>query len=448
MNNRNYYKEMLTIGLPITLQSIFQASYSIIDQLMVGQLGTVSIAGGGLGGKFSSLFTVTIGAVATVASILISQYRGSNDENGINLSFFTNLYIGIIVTLIFAIPSFFAPQKIMQLYTNDVQTYTIAAEYLKIISVSFIPMIFTIMAASFLRSVELSKYPLYCSIISMILNIIGNYILIFGKLGFSPMGLNGAAIATLISRTIECILLMICLKKGTDALKIKLTFKVAIKKDFLAKIFIIIFPILINEFLWSVGENVYAFIYGRIGTEALAAMTLTNPIQGMFTGVFSGASAAAVVMIGNRLGKDSYEESYYVSKLLIKVGFIGSVLIGIGLAAASGIYVKLFNIEPQVSEITKCILYVFSIMLFVKVLNMILGGGILRSGGNTKLTLIIDIIGTWGFGVPLGLISAFVFKLPIYWVYLILSMEECIRLIISVFLFKKKIWMNNLTKEV
>lgn len=446
MDNRNFYKEMLTIGLPITLQSIFQASYSVIDQLMVGQLGTVSIAGAGLGGKFSSLFIVTIGAVATVASILISQYGGNNDENGINLTFFTNLYIGMIVSIIFAIPSFFAPQKIMHLYTTDVQTYTIAAEYLKIISVSFVPMIFTIIAASFLRSVELSKYPLYCSIISMIVNIIGNYILIFGKLGVSPMGLNGAAIATLISRTIECILLGIFLKKGTQALKMKLTFKIAIKKDFLAKIFIILLPILANEFLWSVGENIYAFIYGRIGTEALAAMTLTNPIQGMFTGVFSGVSAAAVVMIGNRLGKDSYEESYYVSKLLIKVGFIGAVLTGIILAAASGIYVKLFNIEPQVSEITKYILYVFSIMLFVKVLNMILGGGILRSGGNTKLTLVIDLIGTWVFGVPLGLFSAFVLKLPIHWVYLILSMEEGVRLIISLISFKKKVWMNNLTK--
>ena len=174
-------------------------------------------------------------------------------------------------------------------------------------------------------------------------------------------------------------------------------------------------------------------------------MTLTNPIQGMFVGMFSGVSSAAVVMIGNRLGKDDYDEAYDISKFLMKVGFFGSIVIGIILAVLSVFYVNMFKVENEVKTYTVFILYVFSIMLFVKVLNMILGGGVLRSGGDTKITLIIDFIGTWLFGVPLGLICAFVFKLPIYWVYFILSLEEVVRLLISLKIFKDKKWMNNIT---
>ena len=211
------------------------------------------------------------------------------------------------------------------------------------------------------------------------------------------------------------------------------------------KIALIVFPILFNEFSWSVGENIYAAIYGRIGTQAVAAMTLTNPLQGMFIGMFSGVSAAATVMVGKRLGRDEKEEAYAIGKYLAKVSAAGACLASVLLIIISDCYISLFRIEAQVAETTKRILFVLALLLIVKILNMVIAGGILRSGGKTQYTLYIDLIGTWVFGVPFGLLAAFVWKLPIESVYFLLSMEEVVRLFITFAVFKRKIWMNNVT---
>lgn len=438
-------KELFTIALPITVQCIFQSSYNFVDQLMVGQLGTVSIAGSGLSSKFCSLCSVTVSAVAAVAAIMIAQYYGSGKKKGVNTSFFTNLYLALIVALLFMVPSFCFPEQIMGLYTTDEAACAAAAEYLKIIAVSFLPMTITLVCSALFRTIDESKIPLYASILSMLLNIIGNYFLIFG-IGFFPkLGLRGAALSTLFSRIVESLFLVVLLVKKNKEKELLLHPKVQCTQEDLKKIFIMVLPILANEFLWSLGENIYAVIYGRLGTSQVAAMTLTNPLQGLFVGLFSGVSSAAVVMIGARLGRDEQEEAYMVSKILMKIGFFGSLLLGGILSLAAPFYVCLFNVEPEVKQITVYILYAFSAVLFAKVCNMILGGGIIRSGGKTNIILLIDIIGTWVFGIPLGLLSAFVFHLPIYWVYFVLSLEEVIRLLISLVVFKKRIWMNNLT---
>ena len=446
MKNRTYYKEMIVIGLPITIQSIFQASYSLVDQIMVGSLGTISIAASGLGAKFSSLVTVTLTAVATVASILIAQYYGSEDKEGINKSFFSCLYIAIVVMISFTVPAVIVPYKIMNLYTTDSETILEAGKYLRIIAVSFLPMSLTLVFSSLLRSIELSKYPMYASIMSMSANIVFNYMFIFGKMGMPKLGLMGAGIGTLLARILEALVLFIVIIKMRKQSKLCLSVIRCRDSTFYRKIKQMMIPILVNEFSWSVGENIYAAIYGRLGTRALAAVTLTGPLQAMFIGMFSGLSSAAVVMIGKRLGRDEDDEAYHISKLLIKVGIIASIVISILLTCIAGFYVQFFNIEPEVATLTRYLIYALSIVLFAKVSNMIVAGGVIRSGGNTKITLWIDLIGTWIFGVPLGLFSAYVLKLPVYAVYFILSQEEVVRLIIGIYVFRKRKWMQKIAK--
>lgn len=444
---KSYMKEIIAIGLPVTLQSIFQASYSLVDQLMVGTLGTVSIAGSGLGGKFSSLVSFTIGAVAAVASVMVAQYHGNRDDEGINKSFFCCSLIAGIVALLFAIPGFFCPKVIMGIYSKEADVVIVAADYLRIIAVSYLPMTATLMLSALFRSVEKSKYPMYVSVFAVLANIFFNWLLIFGNLGLKRMGIIGAAYGTLISRMLEALALLVILlwqkkKKYMSVAVMGLT-----DLSFYKKISIIVFPILLNEFSWSVGENIYAAIYGRLGKDALAAMTLTNPLQGMFIGMFSGLSSAAVVMVGKRLGQNDKEEALSISKYLIKAGFGGSVIIAAVIVALAPFYVRLYNVEPQVREQAIYILYALAAVIFAKILNMIIGGGIIRSGGNTGITMVIDMIGTWVFGVPLGLLTAFVFHLPIYWVYFILSLEEVVRLIIEFVVLYKKKWMQNVTES-
>ena len=203
-------------------------------------------------------------------------------------------------------------------------------------------------------------------------------------------------------------------------------------------------PILITEFFWSLGENVYASVYGHMGTAACAAMTLTNPIQGLMIGALSGLAQAAGILIGKSLGKEEYDEAYQNAKKLTYYGFVGSLCLSILLILLRKFYVDIYAVEDSVKLLAGKVLVAFAFISPVKVLNMILGGGIIRSGGKTKLVMWIDMIGTWVFGVPLGLLTAFVFGLPIYWVYFILSLEEVIRLLIAVVVFRTKTWMQSL----
>ena len=188
----------------------------------------------------------------------------------------------------------------------------------------------------------------------------------------------------------------------------------------------------------------YAVIYGHLGTKDCAAMTLINPIQGLMIGALCGLSQAAGVIIGKLLGNKEYDEAYKASLKLIKYGFIGSVCLSIVIVLTSGFYVEIYQVEEEVKILTRQILFAYACVAPFKVLNMIAGGGIIRSGGKTKYVMVIDMIGTWGFGVPLGLLSAFVFQLSIPWVYFILSLEECVRFGISVVVLKRKRWMNSL----
>ena len=189
----------------------------------------------------------------------------------------------------------------------------------------------------------------------------------------------------------------------------------------------------------------YSIVYGRMGTSEVASITLTYPIQSLSIGLFAGVSSAAGIMIGNKLGLGENGLAFKYSKKFIKMGIIGSAVFGVLLVACSNLYISVFNISTDVRECTFKLLVMFSIVLWIKVSNMIIGGGILRSGGKTKYTLYLDIIGTWGIGVPMGFISAFVFKLPIHWVYLIISGEEVVRFIIGIKMMNSRKWMDDLT---
>ena len=203
-------------------------------------------------------------------------------------------------------------------------------------------------------------------------------------------------------------------------------------------------PLFVCEASWSLGENVYAAIYGRMGTEQSAAMTLTAPIQGLAIGALCGLSQAAGVIVGKRLGGEDYDGAYRAAKRLMVYGAVGASVLCAVVLLTSGAYVEIYQVSRTVKRLTRQILFVYAMAAPFKVLNMILGGGILRSGGRTAYVMGIDMLGTWGFGVPLGLLGAFVWRLPIASVYLLLSLEECIRFAISMAVFRRKRWMRRL----
>ena len=442
--NKTFIRTVCNIAIPVMLQCMLQSSFSMIDQIMIGQLGSVNIAAIGLAGKFFSIFSVTVAAIATVAGIMISQYIGKEEKKEVDKSFSVNMIASLLLAVIFMALCIFIPENIMRIYTKEAEICTVAASYLKILAITFIPVAGATLVSTMLRCMEKASLPLYASIVAAIVNTVLNYVMIFGKFGCPAMGVEGAAIATVISQLVNLFIMLIALVRLYKKEERNFAFSIKLGKAGYQQYFVMLIPILITEFFWSLGENVYASVYGHMGTAACAAMTLTNPIQGLMIGALSGLAQAAGILIGKSLGKEEYDEAYQNAKKLTYYGFVGSLCLSILLILLRKFYVDIYAVEDSVKLLAGKVLVAFAFISPVKVLNMILSGGIIRSGGKTKLVMWIDMIGTWGFGVPLALVTAFVLGMPIYWVYFILSLEEVIRLLIAVVVFRTKTWMQSL----
>lgn len=443
-NMGDFRKEFIGIALPVALQSLLQSSFSVVDQIMVGQLGENSIAGIGLAGKFSSLYSVLLSAIAAVAGIMLAQYVGKKDKLEVARSFYLNLFLSLGLAVLFTAICVFVPKPVMGMYTTDTATRDCASVYLMIIAAGYIVRAGSILLSTLLRCMGCAKIPLYATLFNTVFDTVFSYVLIFGKFGFPKMDVAGAALATVIAQIIEFAIILILFLKNYRKEHWHLPFTVKMTKERWKVFGGILAPILVCEFFWSLGENVYASIYGHIGTDSCAAMTLIAPMVTLFMGLMGGVAQAAGILCGKTLGAKQYEQAYDNAKKMIWYGVVGSLVLSILLMTFGRYYVGIFKVSESVRNNAYYLVLVFALIAPVKVQNMILGGGIIRSGGKTKYVMVIDLIGTWGIGVPIGLIAAFVFDLPIVPVYFLLSLEEVIRMLISLQVFRKKKWMMNI----
>ena len=435
---------VIKIAVPVALQCMLQASFSIVDQVMVGTIGSVSVAAVGFASKLSSLYGVVIGAVVSVAGILMAQYLGADDAQEADRSFSWNLLIAMLIAALFTAVCLAFPTPLMRLYSKDDATVLVASSYLRIVCIGFLGYAANLLIATRMRCYEHATLPLLFSIAANILNTLLNALLIFGKLGFPAMGANGAAIASVVSQLFNTLLLVIGMLVTDRKRNARFVFSLSLRKLNLRTYGSIFLPVLVIEFMWSLSENVYASIYGHIGTLESAAMTLTYPIQGLMIGAMSGLAQAAGILIGKELGSKAYDSAYRKAKKLMCYGLAGSVILSAALVLLMRFYVEVYQVEPYVKQTAMQLLTVFALVSPVKVLNMILGGGIVKSGGKTRIMMGIELLGAWGFGVPLGLLGAYVWHLEIPYVYLILSMEECVRLLLTWIVFVRKKWMQTI----
>ncbi len=439
MAKESFIRTSMKIAIPVAIQAMLQSSFSMVDQLMVGQLGKTAIAAVEVGSKPGFIFTFVSGAVATVTGIMVSQYIGKQDKEKIHVSMSVNMCVMMAIALLTTLVCLFIPGMLSAIYTRDTAVIDSAESYIRIVSFIYPLSGISTLLAVHLRCRNHSEYPLYISGAAAIINTGLNYVLIFGRMGLPAMGIRGAAVASVISQVINLILMIICYKKVCD-----FKFDIHMSRAEVMQYSAMLIPIVLNELLWTTGQNVNTFIYGHMGTSELAGMSLTGPVQGLFMGALSGLSQAAGILIGKRLGEQKYDKAYNESKKLCVYGFVCSVVLSAVIVLVGKLYTSLYNVDADVKTIGSMLLITFAILAPVKVLNMILGGGIIRSGGRTKYIMIIDILGTWLIGVPLGLFTGLYLKLSIVWTYFILSQEEVVRLIISFYMFRSRKWMNTI----
>lgn len=437
-------KTIGAIAVPISLQSLIASSLGLVDQMMIGQLGETSVAAVGMGGRLPFIYMMVLFGITSATSIYAAQFYGKKDLEHLNKVISTTLVLGIPIAILFMIATLLIPETIVGLFSKDPAVITEGAIYLRYVSIGFLPMLISLTYSGILRSCHHVRLPLVAGMISFVTNTVLNYILIFGVLGMPEMGVKGAALATGISRLLEMVILLgvLYIKKLPGAFNIRAL--MVFELDFTKAFFITGLPLLINEFLWSLGESIYTGIYGRLGTSEAAGMIITYPLQAFCISFFVGVSSAAGIMLGNKLGEKDEETAYTYAGNFVKIGILGSLLVAIIIVSLSSVYVSVYQVPQEVKDYANTLIFVFALVMFVKVSNMIIGGGILRSGGQTKLTLYLDMIGGWLIGIPLGLLTAFVFKLPIYYVYFFISLEEVFRLSVGLVWMRRRIWMKTI----
>ena len=405
--------------------------------MMIGQLGEVAVAGVGFAGRYVSLALTVINAAATGAGIFAAQYEGQHDHQALCRSVSRIFWIAMAFALIFIIPALICLQALMAFYTEQQAVQQQAVVYLLIYIGSLVFSVITSLCAVLFRTCEYPQIPLWISAGGILANTGLNALLIFG-FGWKAAG---AAWASLISTAGMALASGILLRKKLSWFHLQ---KPEVHSSI--RLWNVLGPLLATEFFWGLGETIYAAVYGRTGLAGSAAMTMTVPLQSMVIGMLSGFSQAAGILVGGQLGAGHRDQAYEDAKKLIRYSLFGSIGLAILLILLAPVYVGFFAVSSEVKTLCIQLLIAFALFSIVKVLNMVAAGGILRSGGNTKLVLGIDLLGTWGFGVPLALLGLWMGG-SIVQIYAMLSMEEVIRLVLTLILFKRKKWMRTIQAE-
>ena len=332
-------------------------------------------------------------------------------------------------------------------YTNDPDVLALGAEYLRIVGWCYIPTAISYTLISVLRSTQNVKLPTAVSVFALSMNMFLNYALIFGNFGMPALGVRGAAIGTAVSRSIECLAMIFFAYRMKTPAAAKLSELFSFDSTFFRNTLKTSLPALLNEGVWAFGITTYNSIYAHIGTEAIAAVNINSTIESMAFVVFVGTAHASAIMIGNQIGAGNEAVAYDYGRRFIVLGIAGAVAVGILMILLRGPILSLYNISAESLFYANRLMLFFSFTLWVRVSNMIIFIGVLRSGGDTRFCLLTETLAVWMVGVPAAFIGANVFHLPVYYVYLLAALEEVTKFFVIQWRFRSKKWINNLTEK-
>jgi len=445
LKDKNFVTTMFRLASPIMLQNLIFSSLGLVDGLMIGQLGEGAVAAVGVANQIFFLVNLLLFGVTSGTAIFIAQYWGQKDIKRIQSVLGLSLTMSTAGSLVFSLAGILIPYKVLGIYSTDPQVLLMGGPYLQIVAFSYVLTAITNSYSTALRSTEHVKLPMLISLLALSLNTTLNYCLILGNFGFPALGVKGAAIATVISRVLEVgLLLFFTYRQKLPAaanLSALLNYRILPIKKF----FNTILPVIATEITWSFGIATYNVVYARIGTESVAAINIAATLDRIIFVVFIGLGNACAIMIGNRIGAGEREVAIDYGKKFIQIGAIGALVFGALMMLFANPLLSLYKVSSDTIQYTFKILTVMALSLPVRSLNLILLIGILRSGGDTRYAFVVDAGSVWCIGVPLALLSAFVFNLPVYWVYPIIMTEEVVKLILGLYRFFSNKWINTLT---
>lgn len=450
LRDTTFLKKVMTIALPVAMQGMLNTVVNLVDNLMIGSLGSTAIASVGLANKVFFVFTLLVFGVASGSGVLAAQYWGNQDVKNIRKVLGVGLVISLAGAILFLIPARLKPQLMMRIFTTSQASIEMGAAYLAVAALSYPCTAISNTYVAMLRAVNRVKAPVVISCVAILVNIVFNYTLIYGKFGAPALGVVGAAIATLIARVVEVILIILVVYLGKTPLACRLKELFGYSGEFLRQFFRTATPVICNEFVWGLGVTIYSMAYGRMGDDAVAAITIATTIQDIAVVLFQGLSAATAVILGNEMGAGKLKKAELYARYIFILQFILTIFAALLIIALRWRIISLY--QPGISDevamsVNRCLL-MFALFTPAKMFNFVNIVGVLRSGGDTVMCLFIDTSGVWFIGIPLAFIGGLVLKQPIHIVYGMVMLEEVYKAAIGYWRYRQKKWLRNLAVEL
>ena len=448
VNQREFYKKLLMVALPIAFQSLIVSSLNMFDTVIVGNLGEKAVASVGIANQLFFLLSLIFFGIGGGCSIYLSQFWGKQDKENIKKIIGTGIITVSVIALIFTIVALTFPRVIVTVFSRDEEVVILAASYLRIVSLSYVVTGISVILSSSLRCMEKTLVPMVISFFAVIINIILNYVLVFGKFGFVALGVDGSATATLIARLFECIAILYVSLNRRSILYGGLKEFFDFNRKFYFKIIKDVFPVVINETCWALGTVSYSIAYGFIGTSAQASAQICNTVQNLFMVITFGVANGSLVMIGNTIGSGNEKKAkVYARKLCIMSIFIG-IILGVTMTGSAPFVMKLFKVSSEVIKASINILVIMSVVAPFKVFNIVTIVGILRGGGDVKVAMYIEVFTMWCIGVPMAFLGSLVFRFPVHLVVALICFEEAVKFVFCLTRLKSNKWIRNVVNNV
>ncbi len=447
VREKAFYKAILTIAIPVAFQNLINFAVNLVDTLMIGTLGENSLSGVNLAGQLFFISMIINMGICEGGNILIAQYYGKKDIDSIKKVFPIVYRLAVMVGAIAFVIGFFFPEQFIRIYANpnDTEVVTEGAKYLRIIALTYIPNALTNCNIRSQRAVQSAHISMYIYGASLLVNASLNYVLIFGNFGFPALGVEGAAIATLIARLLEFTISMVYIFRFDKKINLKIRDLKSVNRRIFGLFVKAATPVVLNEIFWVFGTSAIAVILGRLGKEVIAANAINSVISQLVSLFLFGVGSASLTMIGKTIGLGDTKKVYEYARTFLVIGFVMGLVSAIIIYFTRDSFISLYNLSDDTIAIARELLSASAIMMIFQASTSISGMGVLRGGGDGKYILFTELAFVWLFALPLGALAAFCFELSIFWVFIFTKFDGILKTVCySVRILRGK-WAKDMT---
>lgn len=447
--NKKFFKTLIMLCVPIIIQNLISSLINMIDTVMVGGLGEISVASIGIANQYFFLYNMALSGIIGGSGIFIAQFYGKDDKTNIRRITGLSTIFAVALGLIFLSIAIFSPRFVINLFTHDEEVIKIAIDYFSIIGFCYPIIAISNVFSMGSRSIRNPKLGMICSSISLVVNIILNYTFIFGKFGMPAMGVRGSALATVIARVVELILLISYVYFIKNDYELRFTLKdiKSINKELLKAFVSKSVPVFCNDTFWAFGTVLYAVAYSKAGTSAIAASQIASSTGNFFIITAVCVAIGSSIMIGNELGADNIKKAIlYAKKFAVLVSLVGAIFGGL-LIISIPILLKVFSVSEALAPDIRKIFIIMGLFMILKTFNTFIIIGVLRSGGDAKYALALEMGCMWLVSLPITFFAAY-HGVPIYILVALTYTEEVAKFIFGVPRALSKRWANNIVKDI